>query len=409
MANPNQTGNPFENERPQLVHLEKDQSHYEYCRMQMHDIDASHRRTFFYNLVICIAVSLLAVFQIYIGGFSLTGGTGRMHEVLSGMERLKTILTFGIVQIVVSMVIMLLGYLAWANYRILNIILAVWYFIVTFLGILRLDYATGIVGAVGLVVYCFAIRDNQREAVLAEMDGYPNFQERFDIQKSDIVVATLMAHKGERRTKSTLFTTDYSLRRSKKRRAPEPEPASDDHAGEALAETLQKHIDEVKSGSETAGKAVTEAQWQNPARYFTARMDTELQCIAADEDANGEEFPFRLALSEGDCVRSFAGELAVNGVPYMPDSLNAAHRFRMRIAESGSRIRIAMSRISEAEYLAACEQKGTAAPEFAAKPEPAAEPETMPDVTEIPAPQPANPQKSAAPQQGGGRKKKKHR
>lgn len=342
MANQTQTGNPFAEERPQLVHLEKDQSHYEYCRMQMHEIDAAHRRTFFLNLVICIAVSLLAIFQIYIGGFSITGGAGPLRADLAGMDRFKTVLTFGIVQILVSMVIMLLGYLAWANFRILNIILTVWYFLVTFIGIISLDYATGIVGAIGLVIYIFAVRENQKEAVLAEMEGYPSFQERFDIQKSDIVVATLMAHKGEHRTKSTLFTTDYSLRRMKKRKAAEEAQQKADQAGEELAESLKKHIDEAK-GNAPAAK-------QDTVKCYLTRMDTELQCIAADQDLYGEEFPFRLPLTEGSrvCVRE--GVIYVDGEPYMPDSLDKNHQYKMRIAESGSRIRIAMSSISEAEY-----------------------------------------------------------
>ena len=56
----NKTLNPFENEKPKLVHLEKDESHYEYCRMQMHDIERTHRRTFICNLVLCIVVCFLS-------------------------------------------------------------------------------------------------------------------------------------------------------------------------------------------------------------------------------------------------------------------------------------------------------------------------------------------------------------
>ena len=367
MANQNQAGNPFENEQPQLVHLEKDQSHYEYCRMQMHDIDTAHRRTFFFNLIICITVSMLAVFRIYIGGFSINGSGGHLRADLAGMDRLKTVLTFGIGQILVSMVVMVLGYLAWANFRILNIILAVWYFIVTFIGIYTLDFATGIVGAIGLVIYIFAVRENQKEAALAEMEGYPNFQENFDIQKSDIVIATLMAHKDEHRTKSTLFTTEYSLRRSKKRKAAAAAKEQAEQAGEALADTLKKHVDGIRTGS---GAAETDKK-DDAAKHYLTRMDTELQCIAADQDADGEEFPFRLPLKTGDRVCVCGGILSVNGVPYMPDSLNAEHHYRMRIAESGSRMRIAMSRMPETEYT---EKRG-----------PAEGPAEMPDLLTEPA------------------------
>ena len=48
--------NPFEEEQPKIVHLEKNDSHYEYCRMQMHDIEKVHRRTFICNLALCILV-----------------------------------------------------------------------------------------------------------------------------------------------------------------------------------------------------------------------------------------------------------------------------------------------------------------------------------------------------------------
>ena len=67
----NQVENPFENEKPQLVHFEKNESHYEYCRMQMHEINRVHKRTFFCNMVLCMVVCLLAVFRQYIGGFDV--------------------------------------------------------------------------------------------------------------------------------------------------------------------------------------------------------------------------------------------------------------------------------------------------------------------------------------------------
>ncbi len=285
MTMANQAINPFEDEKPQLVHLEKDQSHYEYCRMQMHDIEHVHRRTFFCNLGLCIFVCLLAVFHVYVGGFDLLSGHG------IDTSRAATVITVGIFQIVSAMIIIVLGYLAWANYRILNIILEMWYVIVTIIGIVRLDYMTGLVGAVGIVFYYFSILELRKEESLAQMEGYPEFHEKLDITKSDYVVQTLLAHKGEhlvKKKKSSVFSTDYSLRKAKKRKDPD---AENGHAGEELAATLQKKINEVQNAkddakSEPAAEPVTgqtaEAK-PEPAAEAAAPAAAEMQDLTEEK------------------------------------------------------------------------------------------------------------------------------
>ena len=273
--------NPFEDEKPKIVHLEKDQSHYEYCRMQMHDIDNIHKRTFFFNLGICILVCLLAVFHVYIGGFHV------LKAPFADMHSAQAVLTNGIFQILISMVMMVLGYLAWANFRTLNIFMIGWYVVVTAIGIIRLDYMTAIVGAVGVVVYFLSLKAMSREAELAEMDGYPDFQEKFDISQSDIVIATLMAHKGEHRTKSTLFTTDYSLRRKKKRRSmlSGTELDTEGDAGEALAEELQKHLSDVRDAKQARTAIATlDAVTAARERDAEAEKQKKKQQPAADAD-----------------------------------------------------------------------------------------------------------------------------
>lgn len=241
----NQVQNPFEDEKPQLVHFEKSESHYEYCRMQMHEIERAHRRTFMVHLALCVVVCFLSIFQKYIGGFDL------LSRPYLEIDHPGAILAGGIFQIVIAMILIVLGYLAWANFHSLNIILEAWYAIVTVVGIFRLDYLTALVGIVGAVFYFFSIREMGREQTLSEMEGYPDFQETFDITKSDIVIQTLLAHQGERRTKSTLFTTDYSLRRMKKKKPSNfgtglPADSAESSAGAALAEALQKGLDDVK-------------------------------------------------------------------------------------------------------------------------------------------------------------------
>lgn len=240
-----QNTNPFENEKPKIVHLEKSDSHYEYCRMQMHDIEKVHRRTFICNLVLCIVVCFFSIFQKYVALFDL------LSWPFGGLDRPEAILTGGIFIIIIGMLIILLGYLAWANYRTLNIILWAWYVMVTLLGIFRLDYLSAMIGIIGAVFYFFSVRELRHEQALSQMEGYPDFHEKLDISKSDIVIQTLLAHQGERRTKSTLFTTDYSLRRKKKKKGSfgyaEPEKDRAEEAGNALVEALQKGIQDVRN------------------------------------------------------------------------------------------------------------------------------------------------------------------
>ncbi|MBQ6041402.1 MAG: hypothetical protein K5705_02715 [Oscillospiraceae bacterium] len=252
----NKPTNPFEDEKPQIVHLEKDQSHYEYCRMQMHDIEHVHRRTFFCNLGLCVLVCMLSIFRVYIGGFDL------MSSGFNGESGPSTILVFGIFQILIAILIIILGYLAWANFRRLNYFLLMWYVLVLIIGIGRLDYITALFGVVGAAFYFLSVREVGRENVLSEMEGYPEFHEKFDISKTDFVVETLLAHTGDKKKKSSLFTTDYSLRRLKKKKDGDPdaekEPETD--AAQSLAEDLKKHIAEARSKKEPADTVSTEQQ-----------------------------------------------------------------------------------------------------------------------------------------------------
>lgn len=243
---------PFEDEKPQIVHFEKSQSHYEYCRMQMYDIEKVHRRTFICNLALCILVCFFSIFKRYIAVFDL------LSSPFAALDKPQAILTGGIFQIIFGMAIIVLGYLAWANYHSLNIIICAWYAAVTLVGVFRLDYLSALIGIVGTVFYFFSIRELRHEQALSQMDGYPDFHEKFDVSKSDIVIQTLLAHKGEHRTKSTLFTTDYSLRKMKKKSF---ENSTDQIRNEkivALAETLQNRLEDVRNQAEQDAEAKTD-------------------------------------------------------------------------------------------------------------------------------------------------------
>ena len=273
--------NPFEEEKPKIVHLEKSDSHYEYCRMQMHDIDKVHRRTFFCNLVLCIIVCFFSIFKKYIAMFDL------LSRPYLTLDKPEAILTGGIFQILFGMAIIVLGYLAWANYRTLNIILGAWYAMVTLIGVFRLDYLSALIGVVGVVFYYFSIRELRREQALAQMEGYPEFHEKFDISKSDIVIQTLLAHQGERRTKSTLFTTDYSLRRKKKKKTEfgytEPEEKDKaEEAGNALVESLQKHLNEARSTEKPAAETEPETVSAEPEQAAAEALSEAAESAVRD-------------------------------------------------------------------------------------------------------------------------------
>ena len=315
-----QVKNPFEDEKPKLVHFEKDDSHYEYCRMQMHDIEKTHRRTFFCNTALCILVCILGVFKQYIALFDL------LSAPMAGVEAPGAILAGGVFQIIFAMIIALAGYLAWANWHTLNIFLGLWYIGVTIVGIVRLDYISALIGIVGVVFYFFSFREMGKEETLSQMEGYPEFHEKFDITKSDIIIQTLLAHQGEKRTKSTLFTTDYSLRKKKKKRPVNPELAAampdDDEkektdSGQALAEALQ-HITKAAeekaaedkqpeaAAQQTAAEEAAADTAAAPAAEETAAEEAVPEQSAAEEAAQ----PAMDAQSEADAILAAAEERA---------------------------------------------------------------------------------------------------
>ena len=320
MANQeNQIMNPFEDEKPQIVHLEKDQTHYEYCRMQMHDIEHVHRRTFFCNLGLCIFVCLLAVFHVYIGGFDLMSGHG------IDISRPASVLTIGIFQIVSALIIIVLGYLAWANYRSLNIILEMWYVVVTVFGIVRLDYLTGLVGVVGIVFYYFSIRELRREESLAHMDGYPEFHEKLDISNSDYVVQTLLAHKGERlgrKKKTGKFASEYSLRNPKKRRDLTESAADERDAGTELAEELQKHIEAQRAPETEAAKSETEAKPAAAQEPEAAETFSEADEIMAEAEAKAKKIIAEAVAK----ANSLKGETETDAAPQKKNGSRKKHR-----------------------------------------------------------------------------------
>ena len=349
-----QNNNPFADEAVKLVHFEKDESHYEYCRMQMHDIERTHRRTFFCNLVICIIVCFLSVFRKYIGGFDMLSTPLGLNDVRAA----GAVLAGGIFVILISMVIIVLGYLAWANYHTLNLILEVWYVIVTVIGISRLDYLTAVIGIIGAVFYFFSIKAMSREQSLSEMEGYPDFQEKFDISKSDIVIQTLLAHQGEHRTKSTLFTTDYSLRKKKKKPGyfkngssvrGDAEPEKND-AGAELAQILQKQLSEVKGAKETrTAIAALDAD--------AAARKREKDGVSLKDIAEFEKLPASAAVQ--------AESVPAAPAPGLTEAAEDAAAKILADAEARARA-----------ILAEAEEKAKA---MAAKPKPAADTETASD------------------------------
>lgn len=236
-------GNPFAQEQAKIVHLEKNCSHYEYCRMQMHDIEAAYRRTFIGNTVLCIFIALLSVFQIYIQIF------GALSMPFVGMEGPGAMLGGGIFQIIFALIIAALGYLAWANVHTLNVILTVFYGVVALMGVIKLDYCSAILGVVGLWLYIYSMGSMQKEGALAEMEGYPDFRDRFDISTSDIVVQTLMAHRGEH--KKYAKSTPRSLRKRKKQMTDAPTEDAAAQLAEQIAKSAKQRA--ADAGSEDGG------------------------------------------------------------------------------------------------------------------------------------------------------------
>lgn len=415
------TQNPFENEKPQIVHFEKDDSHYEYCRNQMREIERMLRRTFICNVVLCVIVCFLSIFQKYIGGFDLLSTPLGLTDVRAA----GAILAGGIFQIIIAMIVIVLGYLAWANFHTLNIILEAFYVIVTCIGVVRLDYLSALIGIVGTVFYFFAIREMRKEQALSEMEGYPDFPERLDISKSDIVIQTLLAHQGERRTKSTLFTTDYSLRKKKKQpsyykngnsignRAEEKEEGA---AGEALAKVLKQQLSDVQDARHTrTAIASLEA--------VAAEQKREKDGVSLKDMAELLDAPLEAETADAAAPKTEKSDAQANIHPERADAEAAAAAILAEAEEKAKAILAA----AEAQAKALAQQNPAEAPDEASAAEarteqpeaqPAAASEESPERESAEQPE-AKPAEAASPQQprpaqgGQGnpnrkKKKKKH-
>lgn len=385
---------PFPDEAVKLVHFDKDESHYEFCRMQMHDIERTHRRTFFCNLAICILVCFLSVFRKYIGGFDMLSTPLGLGDVRSA----GAVLAGGIFVILIAMIIIVLGYLAWANYHVLNLILEGWYVIVTFVGIRRLDYITAIVGIIGAVFYYFSIKEMSHEQRLSEMEGYPDFQEKFDISKSDIVIQTLLSHQGEHRTKSTLFTTDYSLRKKKKKPAYFKNGSSfsggtdseEKDTGAELAQILKKQLDEVQNAKE--------------ARTAIASLDAE----AAAQRREKEGVTLKDIAEFEKLPASAAEDAEAAPEPAQPvgkktELTDAAEDAAAKIlAEAEAKARAILAEAEEKAKAIAAEPRSEAAPKTEAEPAPA-----EPAAAEKPAAKPGQPAQRGSGNSQNRRRKKR--
>ena len=402
MENNNNVQNPFADEKPQIVHFEKDQSHYEYCRMKMHEIEHAHRRTFIGNLILCVLVCVLGVFKQYIGGFCLLAKPD--HETHSAF------LALGVFQIVTAFIIIVLSYLAWANPGTLNIILDAWYLIVTIIGVYRSDYLTAVIGIVGVVLYFFSMRALSEEQRMSEMEGYPNFVEKLNVEQSDIIVQTLLAHKGEKRTKSTLFTTDYSLRRKKKRPDLFPVPEKQTESGaESLAVALQKGLNSLRDPkTEESADSAAQPEEKPSARYYTAAKDCEIG-IAAQAPEGGAQIVYSEQIAKGTRITVTDEQVLIDGVPSSPVTHFRAGRYadvsyRTRIDESEEYLAENLKPAEAEETPAEAEpaQPETVSPEYDSKPaeaEAVTEKASAEKTTEATKPAAENPQ----------RKMKKHR
>ncbi len=410
MENNNNVQNPFADEKPQIVHFEKDQSHYEYCRMKMHEIEHAHRRTFIGNLILCVAVCLFGIFKQYIGGFCLLAKPD--HETHSAF------LALGVFQILTAFIIIVLGYLAWANPGTLNIILDAWYLIVTIIGVYRSDYLTAVIGIVGVVLYFFSMRALSEEQRMSEMEGYPNFVEKLNVEQSDIIVQTLLAHKGEKRTKSTLFTTDYSLRRKKKRPDLFPVPEKQTESGaESLAVALQKGLNSLrdpKTEEETADSAA-QPEEKPSARYYTAAKDCEIG-IAAQAPDGGAQIVYSEQIAKGTRITVTDGQVLIDGVPSSPVTHFRAGRYAdvsycTRIDESEEYLaeNLKPAEAEEAPAEAEPAQPETVSPEDDSKPADAVTEEASAEKTTEDTKPAAAPKKQAAPQNGANPQRKKNR
>ncbi|WP_281527432.1 hypothetical protein [Ruminococcus champanellensis] len=166
-------------ERVKHTKLEKDYSYFDSCRETMAEIEKTNRSAFFYTCFACFIIAFTAMFKQRFQIFSSLG------YALGEPDSFAVIFCGGAMQIFLAILVVIVGYLAWANFHKLNIALFALYAAMCLLGVYHVDLPSLGLGLLGAAMYIRAMLTLPEEERLSKLEGYPYFNERLELSKQD--------------------------------------------------------------------------------------------------------------------------------------------------------------------------------------------------------------------------------
>lgn len=166
-------------ERVKHTKLEKDYSYFDSCREAMAAIEKINRTAFFYTCFACFIIAFTAMFKQRFQIFSSLG------YALGEPDSFAVIFCGGVMQIFLAALVVIIGYLAWANFHKLNIPLFALYAAMCLLGIYHMDLPSVGIGLLGTAMYTRAMLTLPEEEKLSQLEGYPYFSERLELSRQD--------------------------------------------------------------------------------------------------------------------------------------------------------------------------------------------------------------------------------
>ena len=166
-------------ERVKHTKLEKDYSYFDSCRETMAEIEKTNRAAFFYTCFACFIIAFTAMFKQRFQIFSSLG------YALGEPDSFAVIFCGGAMQIFLAILVVIVGYLAWANFHKLNIALFALYAAMCLLGVYHVDLPSMGLGLLGAAMYIRAMLTLPEEERLSKLEGYPYFNERLELSKQD--------------------------------------------------------------------------------------------------------------------------------------------------------------------------------------------------------------------------------
>lgn len=220
--------------------LKKDYSYFGHCKSLMRQIELDYRIAFFYTLFVSFIVCFTAMFKKRYQVFSC------FAYMFGEPDDFVAIFCGGLSQILISLIVIIIGYMAWAHVRRCNLALFLFYTLMAVLGVIRADWPSALLGLGGVLFYLRALFSMVQDERICTLEGYPYFNERFELSKEDFVQKPWNPDPPDRDVAYMEALTRKSLRGEKEERKPNTPQVPQ---GEILPSKELPQLDEVIGGA----------------------------------------------------------------------------------------------------------------------------------------------------------------